>query len=138
MRQGCGVIEKINAGKIETVCPRIDRPCEIETNSFVTVPEDSQLTCNGQTINISITILSCALSFHAQPIRSRGTLGTVTCSQRLVCSADTLGKMANCVAVYVLFRYSILRHIFNIQDIFFSVIFFYKYFHKIYFSFLLL
>ncbi len=41
MQQGCGVIEKINAGKIETVCPRIDRPCEIETNSFVTVPEDS-------------------------------------------------------------------------------------------------
>lgn len=33
--------KKINAGKIETVCLCIDWPCEIETNSFVTVPVDS-------------------------------------------------------------------------------------------------
>lgn len=32
-------------------------------NSFVTVLLDSYLTCNGQTIDISITILSCAVSF---------------------------------------------------------------------------
>lgn len=28
-------------------------------------------------------------------------MDTVTCSQRLVCSADTLGEMANCVAIYI-------------------------------------
>lgn len=34
MLWGWSVTEKINAGKIETVCPRIDRPCEIENEQL--------------------------------------------------------------------------------------------------------
>lgn len=34
MRRGCSVMEKINAGKIETVCPRIDRLRKIESEQL--------------------------------------------------------------------------------------------------------
>lgn len=50
--------------KLKQYAPVLIGLVRSKRNSFVTVPLDSELTCNGQTIDISITILSCAMSFQ--------------------------------------------------------------------------